>query len=84
MMSELVVYDVVKNEGRDIGPTDNMLKPDWLRLFPSLQTVHIRTGTAYQFRFESLERSIETVQKSVKFIIDEFNPQKDTMTPFTF
>merc|ERR1711902_469184 len=61
-MSKIAMFNIVKFKGKS-GPKgkDNVLRPEWLSMFPILQTVRIKTGLSgdrggdeYRFKLESL------------------------------
>merc|ERR1712156_1266741 len=57
-LSKLIMFNVVDNYGETAKDQDNVLKPEWLSMFPSLRTVDINTTygpfECYKFRLEAL------------------------------
>merc|ERR1712062_651586 len=67
------MYSVVFNEGKEANGKDNILKPQWLWIFPSLHTVFIDTfGDFYKFRWESLLETLKEVPPSITFVINQW------------
>ena len=77
-LSKLVMFNVVRNGGYDAergglwsdtaNGKDNVLRPEWISMFPSLHSVTIRTGgygDLYKFRLEALLESMQSISPSV-------------------
>lgn len=70
-LAELLMYDVVDNKWKKANGKDNVLRSQWLSIFPSLHTVIINTwGYSYKFRWESLLETLKEVPSSITFVID--------------
>ena len=75
-MSPLVMCKVVevKRESFPEHENDNMLKQQWISMFPELLTVTINTGGVYgvfyKFRLETFVEYLNTAPKHLTFIID--------------
>ncbi|MCP4477426.1 MAG: hypothetical protein GY818_04980 [Planctomycetaceae bacterium] len=71
-LSKLVMFNVVENYKKTANGMDNVLKPEWIPIFPSLNTVEIDTnGDAFKFRFEALLESMQSIPSSVTVIVDD-------------
>ena len=70
MMSKLILYNVTVT-CRPKG-TDNVLKAEWISLFPSVHTVRISTnGSGYKFRLEALLETMKSLSPSVTVIVED-------------
>ena len=65
-LSDLVMFNVRNNWNGVAEGNDNVLRPQWLTIFPSLQNVSIYTaGKSYRFRLKALMDTVEYVPQSV-------------------
>ena len=63
---------MVDNEYKTAKGIDNVLKRDWISLFPSVHTVRIRTnGNLYKFRLEALLETMKSLSPSVTVIVED-------------
>ena len=72
LMREHIVYNVENNAGEPAEGKDNVLKSEWIALFPSVHTIKIRTrGEIYKFRLEELLESIRSFPRTVTVIVED-------------
>ena len=69
-LSKLIMFNVVK-QGRNGTAKDqhNVLKPEWLSMFPSLRTVDIYMGGVYKFRLEALLETMPLISPSISIVV---------------
>ena len=48
---------------------DNVLKPEWLSMFPSLRTVDINMRSDYKFRLEALLETMPLISPSISIVV---------------
>ena len=70
------MFNVVNNgyddTASDIYGNDNVMKGEWISMFPALKAVEIKTlGDVYKFRFEALLESIQSIPSSVMIVVDD-------------
>ena len=71
-LSKLVMFNVVDNEVDTANGKDNVLRPEWISMFPSLHSVTINTnGSIYKFRLEALLESMQSISPSVTVTVDD-------------
>ena len=70
VLSKLVVFGLVKYK-KDEAPKGNVnvLKSQWISIFPVVHTVTIDAAVAYKFRLEALLDSMELLPRSVCTVI---------------
>ena len=76
-LSKVVLFKVVEYEREDIpNGKDNVLKPEWLSMFPSLQTVTINTSfmfCSYKFGLRTFLESLVMMPRALTLIVvDEY------------
>ena len=53
---------------------DNVLRPEWISMFPSVHTVHIDTFSyRFKFRLEALLESMKSISSLVTVTVDDQN-----------
>jgi len=61
---KIIVFNVVRNEHQT--PKDNVFKPEWISIFPSLQSVMILDhGGDYKFDLKVLLESMQSISPSI-------------------
>ncbi len=71
-LSKLVMFNVVDNEKKTANGKDNVLRPEWISMFPSLHSVTIRTGyDDYKFRLEALLESMQSISPSITVSVED-------------
>ena len=69
LMSKLVMFNVEYCIGDSAKGKDNVLKAEWLSVFPSLRTVTIFNVDGYKFDLEALVDTMQSVSHSVTVIV---------------
>ena len=73
-LSKVVLFKVVQyRNNKDIpNGKDNVLKPEWLSMFPSLQTVTINTfGSSYKFGLRTFLESLVMMPRALTLIVED-------------
>ena len=64
-LSQLIMFSVEENGSSTVKGKDNVIRPEWISMFPSLETVTIITaGDWYMFRLEALLDSLSSIPNS--------------------
>ncbi len=71
-LSKLVMFNVMYNSNKTANGKDNVLRPEWISMFPSLHSVTIRTGGVYKFRLEALLESMQSISPSITVTVDDW------------
>ena len=73
ILSKLIVFDLVEYQrGEAAKGNDNVLKGEWISLFPAVHTVRISTGGSYyKFRLEALLETMKSLSPSVTVIVED-------------
>lgn len=80
---KLIMYDVVYNYGRRPNGNENVLKPEWLSMFPALREVVIITnGGQYQIGLEELLESVKILSPAVTINITQWESGESAVTPY--
>lgn len=88
ILSKLIVFDLVEyEEGEAAKGNDNVLKGEWISIFPAVHRVDIDAEYGYHFRLEALLDSMKALPLSVSTVtvsdwgewikdipIDDINP----------
>ena len=72
-LSKLVMFNVVDYDEDDTANgKDNVLRPEWISMFPSLHSVTINTwNKVYKFRLEALLESMQSISPSVTVTVKD-------------
>jgi len=69
-ISKLIMFNVVfHGYSGTAKDQDNVLKPEWLSMFPSLRTVDIVMGQSYKFRLEALLETMPLISPSISIVV---------------
>jgi len=66
-MSKLVLFEVVEYQWNE---TQNVLRPEWVAIFPSLKCIKIKTnGNQFRFRLDSLKNAMQRMNPLVEVVV---------------
>ena len=77
-LSKLIMFNVVRNEYETAKDQDNVLKPEWLSMFPSLRTVDIYMYNDYKFRLEALLETMPLISPSISIVVRGYGYDGDS------
>ena len=71
ILSKLIMFNVVDNKWDETAKDqDNVLKPEWLSMFPTLRSVDIRMPHgSYKFRLEALLETMPLIAPSISIVL---------------
>ena len=72
VMSKLVMFNVVNNRRKTVNGKDNVMKGEWISMFPALKSMEINTlRDFYKFRFEAFLDSMKSIPSPVTMAVND-------------